>query len=54
MIPPKNKWPVCEFIGLVNYYRDMWDRRSHLLQPLTALTPYKVKFICTYIKQKAF
>ena len=33
MTPPKNQKHVCSFIGLVNYYRYMQDKRSHLLQP---------------------
>ena len=45
MMPPINKKQLGSFIGLVKYYRDMWDKRSHLLQPLTELTSKKVKFI---------
>ena len=37
MTPPKNVKHVRAFIGLVKYYRDMWAKRSHLLQPLTEL-----------------
>ena len=31
-------------IGLVNYYRNMWEKGSHMLQPQTILTPDKFKF----------
>ena len=44
MTPPKNQKQVRSSIGLVNYSRDMWYKRSHLLQPLTVLTSKKVKF----------
>ena len=54
MTPPKNMKEVRVFIGIVNYYKDMWDRRSHLLHPLTALTPPKVKFKWTDVEQKEF
>ena len=54
MTPPTNKKQVRSFIGLVNYYRNMWDRRSQLLQPLNTLMSYKVKFKWTDMEQKAF
>ena len=44
MTPPKNTKQVCAFIGVLNYYRDMWVRLSHLPHPLTTLTPNKLKF----------
>jgi hypothetical protein len=42
------------FIGMVNYYRDMWVRRSSLLAPLTSMTSKTVKFVWTDLHQKAF
>ena len=38
MTPPNNTKEVRALIGVVNYYRGVWARQSHLLHPLTALT----------------
>lgn len=40
--PPKNiqelrKFLGCKFLGMVQYYWDLWEKRSHLLTPLTDL-----------------
>ena len=44
---------VCSFVGMVNYYCDMWKQHSHLLTPLTALTQKGHKFKWTDLEQKA-
>ena len=43
---------VNNFIRLNNYYRDMWNRQSLTLQPLTRLTPTNVKFIFTSVEHE--
>ena len=43
---PKTRKQLRQFIGMINFYRDMWQKRSDLLAPLTALTSKNVKFMC--------
>ena len=45
---------VRKFIGVVNYYRDMWERRSHTLATSTKIMFNKVKFKWTRIRQDTF
>jgi hypothetical protein len=52
--PPKTKKQLRSFIGMVNYYRDMWPMRSHLLAPLSALTSSTAIWKWTNEHQKAF
>jgi len=52
--PPKTKKQLRRFIGMINYYRDMWIRRLEILAPLTRLLSANAKFKWTDVKQAAF
>ena len=60
MEAPSNLKQLRGFIGMVNYYRDMWPHRAHVLAPLTTKTgaPKKgtkqPKFVWTEDMQTAF
>ena len=51
---PRTKRELRRFIGMINFYRDMWIRRSHILAPLAKLTSKSVKWKWTDVEQKAF
>ena len=51
---PKTVRQLRRFLGLVNFYRDMWRRRSHLLSPLTPLVGKKTKWSWGPEQQEAF
>ena len=51
---PKNRKKLRQFIGMINFYRDMWQKRSELLAPLTALTSKNVKYDWKDEHQKCF
>ena len=40
---PTDKTEVRHFVGMVQYYRDLWPRRSEILIPLTNLTKGKAR-----------
>jgi predicted aspartyl protease len=51
---PKTRKQLRGFIGMINFYRDMWKQRATLLAPLTALTSKNVPFKWTAEHQTNF
>jgi hypothetical protein len=52
--PPKKKHQLKYFLGMINYYRDMWQKRSHMFAPLTGLVSPLVKYKWGEEQQKPF
>jgi RNase H-like domain found in reverse transcriptase/Reverse transcriptase (RNA-dependent DNA polymerase) len=52
--PPTNKTQLRSFIGMVNYYRDAWIRRSNILAPLALLSGKNAVWKWTDVHQQAF
>jgi hypothetical protein len=54
MAPPKNQKEVHCFVGLVNFYRDLYPHRAKILAPLTSLCGKNTKFLWETVHQDAF
>jgi hypothetical protein len=54
ILPPRAQKQVRSFLGMINYYRDMWHKRSHLILLLAALSSKSVPFKWTEQCQKSF
>ena len=51
---PTNKKQLRCFIGVTNYYRDMWKYRLDILTPSTKMTSKQATWNWTEEHQKAF
>ena len=51
---PQTRKQLRGFIGMVNFYRDMWPKRSEVLAPLSAMTSSNVKFEWKEEQEEAF
>ena len=51
---PTTKNQIGNFIGLINYYTDMWQHRSEILIPLSGMTPKQAKYNLNKEYQNAF
>ena len=51
---PRNQKEVRKFVGMVNFYKNMWPKCSSILGPLTNITGKGKRFIWEDSHQKAF
>ena len=51
---PSTTTHIQSFVGLINYYKDMWPKRAHILAPLTELCSSKRKFKWTDVHENSF
>lgn len=51
---PKKRKKLCSFLGMINFYRDMWSQWASLLTLLSTLTSVNVKSIWKEEHQKTF
>ena len=51
---PTSTKEVHSFVGLINYYKDTWPKRAHILSPLTELCSTGTKFKWTDVHESSF
>jgi hypothetical protein len=51
---PNNKRQLRSFLGFVNFYRQLWYHRSHIITLLVAITSDKAKCVWGPEQKKAF
>jgi hypothetical protein len=54
MSEPRNQKDVRRFVGLVNFYRDLYPKRAEILAPLTSLCGKNIKFKWEKEHEEAF
>jgi hypothetical protein len=54
MAQPRNQKDVRRFVGLVNFYHDLYPHQAEILAPLTSLCGKKEKFVWNKEHNEAF
>jgi hypothetical protein len=54
LTPSKTKRQLRHFLGIINYYIDMWQKRSHMLAPQTGSVIPLVNYKWGPEQQKTF